>query len=94
VAIIPRAADVWRPEVLEVVHDATAVALRLPDVMAHAVVSLAAPSVRYAEESSGAIRVDYLMREVPRTAEVAALRARLEADPQLKGLLVTRGPEE
>jgi hypothetical protein len=94
VAIVPREGDVWRPEVLEVVREATLAALRLPDVMAHTVVSLAAPGVRHAAVTeAGAIEVDYLMREVPRTAEgVAALRARVDGDPQLRGLLVT--PDE
>jgi hypothetical protein len=90
VAIVPHDGDVWRPEVLAVVRDATEAALALPGVMARAVVSLAAPSVRHVEQADGEIRVDYLMREVPRTAsEIAALRARLEDDPLLRGLLVT-----
>src|SRR5512140_733769 len=41
VAIVPREGDVWRPEVLEIVRDATLAALRLPDVIAQNVVSLA-----------------------------------------------------
>lgn len=91
VAVVPRdGGDVWRPPVLETVRDITLDALRLPDVMGHTVASLAAPSVRFVEDRDGEIRVDYLMREVPRTTEeMAALRARLESDPQLRGLLVT-----
>src|SRR6185295_13131018 len=69
VAIVPRDGDVWRTPVLEVVRDFTLAALRLPDVMAQNVVSLAAPAVRTVEESGGAIKVDYLMRDVPQTAE-------------------------
>ena len=90
-AVVPRdGGDVWRTPILEIVREITLDALRLPDVMSHAVVSLAAPSVRYVEDRDGEIRVDYLMREVPRTAdEIVALRARLESDPQLRGLLVT-----
>src|SRR5262249_22508275 len=62
----------------------------LPDIIGQNVVSLAAPSVRHVEESEGAITADYLMREVPRTPEeIAALRAKLEDDEQLRGLLVT-----
>src|SRR5512132_620332 len=68
VAIVPREGDVWRTPVLEVVHDFTLAALRLPGVMAQNVVSLAAPAVRTVEESGGAIKVDYLMRDVPQTA--------------------------
>src|SRR5262249_32204137 len=90
VAIVPRTGDVWRPEVLTVVRDVTLAALRLPDVIAQNVVSLASPSVRYAEDRDGEIKVDYLMRDVPTTPEgIAALRARVEDDPQLRGMLVT-----
>src|SRR5262249_28200182 len=90
VAVVPREGDVWRPEVLEVVRSLTLAALRLPDIIGQNVVSLAAPSVRHVEESEGAITADYLMREVPRTPEeIAALRAKLEDDEQLRGLLVT-----
>jgi predicted RND superfamily exporter protein len=90
VAVVPREGDVWRAPVLAVVRDFTLAALRLPDVMGHAVVSLAAPAVRTVEESGGSIKVDYLMRDVPETPEaIAALRAKVEADPQLKGMLVT-----
>src|SRR5262249_20377585 len=56
----------------------------------NAVVSLAAPAVRSVEESGGAITVDYLMRDVPETPEaIARLRAKVEGDPQLRGMLVT-----
>lgn len=90
VAIIPREGDVWRPAVLSVVRDVTLTALRLPGVMAHSVVSLAAPSVRHVEDVGGALTVDYLMREVPESPEdIARLRARLESNPQLRGMLVT-----
>jgi len=90
VAIVPREGDVWRPEILEVVQDVTLAALRLPDVITPNVLSLAAPSVRHAEEVDGAITVDYLMRDVPRTPEaIAQLRGRVDDDPQLRGLLVT-----
>jgi predicted RND superfamily exporter protein len=90
VAIVPRDGDVWQTPVLEVVRDFTLAALRLPDVMAQNVVSLAAPAVRTVEESGGAIKVDYLMRDVPTTTEeIARLRAKVEDDPAYRGLLVT-----
>ncbi|MFN8546081.1 MAG: MMPL family transporter [Candidatus Binatia bacterium] len=90
VAIVPREGDVWRPEVLTVVRDVTVAALRLPDVMAHAVVSLAAPSVRHVEDAGGALTVDYLMPRVPETPEeIVRLRAWVDDDPQLRGMLVT-----
>ena len=69
IAIVPRDGDVWRPAVLQVVQEVTLAALRLPDVIAQNVVSLAAPSVRHAEESGGSISVDYVMRNVPQTPE-------------------------
>ena len=89
-AIVPRQGDVWQTPVLAVVRDFTLAALRLPDVMAQNVVSLAAPAVRTVEESGGAIKVDYLMRDVPQTpADIAALRAKVEDDPAFRGMLVT-----
>jgi hypothetical protein len=90
VGIVPRDGDVWRPEILEIVQQVTLAGLRLPDVMAQNVVSLAAPGVRYVSDEGGTLQVDYLMREVPRTPEgIAELRRKLESDPQLKGMLVT-----
>ena len=89
-AIVPREGDVWRPEVLEVVQDFTLEALRLPDIIAQNVVSLAAPAVRHVEEVEGEIKVDYVMRDVPRTPdEMATLRTRVEGNKQLRGMLVT-----
>jgi predicted RND superfamily exporter protein len=88
--IVPRQGDVWQSEVLEAVQDATLAALRLDDVIAQNVVSLAAPSVRYVEEVGDRIEADILMREVPRTPEeIAALRAKVDADPQFRGMVVT-----
>jgi hypothetical protein len=93
VAIVPRAGSVWRPEILTVVRDVTLAALRLPDVIAQNVVSLAAPAVRHAEDRGGTISVGYLMRDVPDTADgIARLRANVDDDPQLRGMLVT--PDE
>jgi hypothetical protein len=90
VAIVPRDGDVWRPSVLRIVHDVTLEAIRLPDVIAQDVVSLAAPSVRHVEDRGGAIETDYLMRDVPETPEeIARLRTWVEEDPQLRGMLVT-----
>jgi uncharacterized protein len=90
IAVIPDEGDVWRPEVLSVVRDLTLQGLLLQDVIAQNVVSLAAPSVRHVEDRDGNITVDYLMRDVPETPEaIAVVRKRLEAQPQLKGMLVT-----
>jgi len=88
--LVPRDGDVWRPDVLQAVQDVTLAALRLPDVISQNVVSLAAPSVRYVEDVDGRIRADPLMKDVPETPEaIAALRAKVESDPQLRGMLVT-----
>jgi hypothetical protein len=90
VGIVPRTGDVWQPDVLAVVHEFTLAALRMPDVMAQNVVSLAAPSVRHVEDTGGSTRVDYLMREPPKTPEdIAHLRGLVDDDPALRGLLVT-----
>jgi predicted RND superfamily exporter protein len=89
-AVVPKSGDVWQPEVLGTVRDLTLAALRMPDIMSQNVVSVAAPSVRHVEDRGGSIEADYLMRDVPQTPEeMAALRARLESDPQLRGMLVT-----
>jgi predicted RND superfamily exporter protein len=90
IGIVPREGDVWRPEILDIVQQVTLTALRLPDIMQQNVVSLAAPAVRHVSDEGGALKVDYLMREVPRTPEeIAELRRKLESDPSLAGMLVT-----
>ncbi|MDX2169995.1 MAG: MMPL family transporter [Deltaproteobacteria bacterium] len=88
--LVPRQGDVWQAPVLEAVQNATLAALRLQDVIPQNVVSLAAPGVRYVQDRDGRIEADLLMREVPRTAEeIAALRAKVDGDPQFRGMLVT-----
>jgi predicted RND superfamily exporter protein len=89
--LVPRdGGDVWRTPVLEVVRDATLKALRLDDIIAQNVVSLASPSVRHVRELNGALDIDLLMRDPPETPEdMAALRAKVDGDPQLKGMVVT-----
>ena len=90
VAVVPKTGDVWQTPVLEVVRDFTLAALRLHDIMAQNVVSLAAPSVRVVTESGGSMSVDYLMKAVPQTPEdIARLRATVENDPGYRGMLVT-----
>lgn len=88
--LVPRAGDVWQPAVLQLVQDATFAALRLEGVIPQNVISLASPSVRVVDDIDGRLEVNYLMRDVPQTPEaMAALRARVEADPQLNGMVVT-----
>src|SRR5688572_15258681 len=90
VAIVPRSGDVWQTPVLEVVREFTLAALRMPNIMAQNVVSLAAPAVRVVTESGGGIQVDYLMKEAPQTPEgIAKLRKTVEDDPGYRGMLVT-----
>ncbi|HEY8513948.1 MAG TPA: MMPL family transporter [Candidatus Binatia bacterium] len=89
--MVPRdGGDVWRTEILETVRDATLLALRMDDVIAQNVVSLASPNVRAIEDVGGTLNVDLVMRDPPQTPEeIAALRAKVEADPQLEGMVVT-----
>lgn len=88
--IVPRDGDVWRTAVLEVVRDATLQALRLDDIIAQNVISLASPSVRSVKEVGGSLDIDLLMRDPPQTPEaIAKLRAEVDADPQLAGMVVT-----
>ena len=88
--IVPRSGDVWQTPVLETVRDATLQALRLDDVIAQNVISLASPSVRSVQEIDGSLDIDLLMRDAPQTPEdIAALRAKVDGDPQLKGMVVT-----
>jgi len=88
--IVPRTGDVWQTGVLEVVRDATLQALRLDDVIAQNVISLASPSVRYVQDLDGNMDIDLLMRDPPQTPEgIAALRAKVDSDPQLAGMVVT-----
>ena len=85
--IVPKSGDVWQPGVLATVRDVTVAGLQLDDVIAQNVVSLAAPGVRHVEDRGGSIVSDYLMRDPPTTPEeIAALRARVEGDPQLRGM--------
>jgi predicted RND superfamily exporter protein len=87
---VPRTGDVWQTDVLEVVREATLAALRLDDVIGQNVVSLASPNVRYVADVGGSLNIDLLMREPPKTPEeIAALRAKVDADPQLRGMVVT-----
>ncbi|MEW6272860.1 MAG: MMPL family transporter [Thermodesulfobacteriota bacterium] len=89
--LVPRdGGDVWRTEILETVRDATLLALRMEDVIAQNVVSLASPNVRSVEDVGGTLQVELVMRDPPTTPEeIAALRAKVESDPQLDGMVVT-----
>jgi predicted RND superfamily exporter protein len=88
--LVPREGDVWQPHVLKAVQDATFAALRLADIIPQNLVSLAAPGVRYVQDRDGRIEADPLMRDLPTTPEeIAALRAKVDGDPQFKGMLVT-----
>lgn len=88
--LVPRQGDVWQTPLLELVQEVTFAALHLEGIIPQNVISLASPSVRVVDDIDGRLEVDYLMRDVPRTpAAIDALRARVEADPQLNGMVVT-----
>ena len=88
--IVPKQGDVWTTDTLNLVQEATFAALHLEGVMAQNVVSLAAPGVRVVDDTDGRLEVNYLMRDVPQTPEaIAALRAKVDGDPQFRGMLVT-----
>ncbi|MGH7819391.1 MAG: hypothetical protein ACREQ9_06445, partial [Candidatus Binatia bacterium] len=80
IALVPRTGGtIWRPEVLQAVHDVTLEILEAPGVVRQNVVSLSSPYVRIPHDRGGVLGVDYLMREVPRAEEdVARLRALYE----------------
>jgi hypothetical protein len=89
IAVVPHQGTVWTPDVLAAVRDVTLAVRDLPGVMDHAIVSLAAPTVRHVEVSPDGIREEYLMRQVPDTAEgIARLREVVMADPLLRGGVV------
>jgi predicted RND superfamily exporter protein len=88
--VVPSEGSVWRQDVLTAVRDLTLAIRDLPGVMEHTLVSLAAPSARRVEVTDDGIREEYLMRDVPETAEdIARLRRQVMGDPLLRGGVVT-----
>lgn len=90
IAVIPKQGDVWTTPVLSAVHALTLDVLDAPSIIRPNVVSLSSPYVRVPVDQGGALRVDTLMRDVPRDAtEVAEIRARYLAEPLFRGTVVS-----
>lgn len=88
--VVPRGGSVWTSEALGRVQALTRGVFALPGVLAPDVVSIASPNLRDVQVSDAGFSPRYLMGEVPRApAAVAALRARVEQDPLLRGSLVS-----
>ena len=90
IALVPKAGNVWRRDVLQLVHDVTGELLNAPGIIRQNVVSLSSPYVRVPEDRGGVLAVDYLMKEVPQDeAGIAALRDRYRQEPLFKGTVVS-----
>lgn len=89
--VAARHGTVWNPEVLATLQSLTRDAFKIPGVVGTEVISLASPNLRELQITDSGLRPVYLMPAVPRTAEeLAALRARVESDPNYAGTLVSR----
>jgi hypothetical protein len=85
-----RGGTVWAPAALERIRDLTRAVFTIPGIVPPDVMSVASPNVRDVRLTEGGISPVYLMAEVPRDAAgIAALRARVDADPLLRGALVS-----
>lgn len=90
IAVVPKAGNVWRIEVLRKVHALTSTLLNAPGIIRQNVVSLSSPYVRIPKDRGGVLAVDYLMKEVPENAAaVAALRESYNQEPLFKGTVVS-----
>jgi hypothetical protein len=86
-----RAATVWTPPMLARIAALTDEVRRVPGVIGVDVIGLASPNMRDLRVTAEGLEPTYLMGEVPKTPEaVAALRQRIDADPNYAGTLVTR----
>jgi predicted RND superfamily exporter protein len=89
--LAPKEGSVWTPAALAALRDLTRQVFTVPGVIAPEVVSLASPNVRDLHATAETLEPTYLMAEVPGSArEIQALRARVEADPNYHGNLVSR----
>jgi len=85
-----RAGSVWTPAVLGRVQALTRDVLTIPGVIATDVVSLASPNLRDLHVTEDRLEPIYLMRDVPASDDaMAALRKRIESDPNYRGTLVS-----
>ncbi len=88
--VVARDGNAWTRPVLEKVVALTRDVLALPGVLPTDVVSLASPNMRDLRVSEGALEPVYLMAEVPEgEEEIAALRRRVDTDPNYGGQLVS-----
>jgi hypothetical protein len=84
-----RSGTVWTPRLLERLAALTDDVRRIPGVVGPDVIGLASPNMRDLRVTAEGLEPTYLMGEVPKTAEaVAALRRRIDADPNYAGTLV------
>jgi len=89
--IAARHGTIWNREALAHVHDLTQEAFTLPGVVATDVLSIASPNLRDVELTDDSMRPTYVMSEVPQNdAELAALRRRVESNPNYDGVFVSR----
>lgn len=88
--IAARRGSVWQAPVLAHVQALTREVFTIPGVLAPTVMSLASPNVRDLRVSDDALEPVYLMASVPRTREdIAALRRRVEGNPNYNGTFVS-----
>jgi uncharacterized protein len=86
-----RDGTVWTPALLGRIQAVTRDVLRIPGVIALDVVSLASPNLRDLRVTEDSMEPVYLMAEVPQSAEeIAALRQRVDSNPNYGGTLVAR----
>jgi predicted RND superfamily exporter protein len=86
-----RQGTVWRPPLLAHVQELTQEVFTLPGVVPFDVLSIASPNLRDVEVTDGAMQPTYVMADVPQSAEeLAALRRRVESNPNYHGVFVSR----
>jgi hypothetical protein len=89
--VVARDGNVWTEAGLAKIVALTRDVLALPGVLPTDVISLASPNMRDVRSLDSALEQTYLMAEVPRgEAAIAALRRRVDGDPNYGGQLVSR----
>src|ERR1051325_2031013 len=88
IAVLPQSGEIWKREVLEVVHDLTLDLLNARGVIRQTVVSLSSPNVRVPADRGGLLGAPLLMESVPQTDRaIASLRSAYEREALLNGML-------
>ena len=86
-----RDGTVWTPALLARIQSLTRDVVTIPGILALDVVSLASPNMRDLRVTEDTLEPIYLMSEAPQTPEaIAALRRRVDDDPNFGGTLVSR----